>query len=66
MVITKRQITDNYTRLWIDADHAERRALEIWCYQTQCGKKVDWKSFAFKNEGELMMFKLRWAQDLEV
>lgn len=36
------------------------RDIERWCYQTQCGKRVNINSFAFRDDAELTMFQLKW------
>ena len=65
MEITETKVTPSYILVRFDPRtedyHKTIRAMEWWCYQTQCGKRVNMTSFAFKTEAELMLFKLKWG-----
>jgi len=41
--------------------HKTTEEMRKWCHQTQCGKQVTPRTFAFKTEAERMMFKLKWG-----
>jgi len=63
MVIKETRVTANYTMLVIDrraTPYSEMRDIEQWCLRSNCGKKVNRDSFAFKTGEELTMFTLRW------
>ena len=64
MEINSLEYTPNYIKLTLNRKvvnfHTETGNAERWCYQTVCGKRVNNWTFAFKNEAEYMMFKLKW------
>jgi hypothetical protein len=59
--IVETRETEYYTILKLREDWSTIKDIEIWCSQTGCGKRVNYHSFAFKNEAELTMFRLRWT-----
>jgi hypothetical protein len=36
-------------------------AMHAWCQEHQCGIRMSYDQFMFKNERELSMFMLRWS-----
>jgi len=36
-------------------------AIQAWCEEHACGKRMSYNQFSFTNEKELNMFMLRWA-----
>jgi hypothetical protein len=59
--IAEEEFTPNYIKIKItDASRDDLANANIWCLKAQCGKQVNFKSFAFKTEAEYMMFKLKW------
>jgi hypothetical protein len=68
MRITDTYKTKDYIRIRVEYSDiwgqrsAEAKAIEKWCIDCQCGKRVNPWSYAFKNEAELTMFRLRWCK----
>jgi hypothetical protein len=62
MIITEIEKRESYTLLRIGRwpDQNEMKLAEQWCQRSQCGKRVNINSFAFKNEVEITMFRLKW------
>ena len=60
MKVTEYEETQNYIKIRLDATSDERWEVDKWCLKTQCGKKINYRSFAFKTDAEYMMFKLKW------
>lgn len=36
-------------------------AIQDWCDKHECGRRMSYNQFSFKNEKELNMFMLKWA-----
>jgi len=56
--------TENYIKVRFDrsgyTEYKMWNQVMLWCEKTDCGKRVNYNSFAFKTEAEYMMFSLRW------
>ena len=52
---------DNYVKIKLNHKDEEFKSVLNWCKLSECGKQVNIHSIAFKNQEELMMFKLRWS-----
>lgn len=64
VTINEKCTTPNYVKLRISTrEWHVMQEIEMWCYETGCGKRVNQNSFAFKDEGALMMFMMKWAPD---
>ena len=37
------------------------KLISDWCFEHNCGKRVSYDMFQFKNEQEIIMFLLRWS-----
>lgn len=48
--------------VWGQTEPAEKDMVEVqeWCKQSNCGKRVSFDTFYFKNEEAYLMFALRW------
>jgi len=44
---------------WVQVD---RHMYQIarWCYETGCGKQVNFNQISFRNDFELTMYLMRW------
>jgi hypothetical protein len=64
VAINEKTITPNYVKLRVSTrEWGGMEDIEMWCQETGCGKRVNQHCFAFKDEGSLMMFMLKWAPD---
>jgi hypothetical protein len=37
------------------------KEIQAWCKENQCGRRMSYDQFVFKNERELSMFMLKWS-----
>lgn len=44
------------------ADQNLVESMQLWCKQTNCGMRMSYDQFKFKNEKELFTFLLKWDQ----
>lgn len=59
--ILEKKITPNYISIKVSAKKFNQiNLMDVWCYETGCGKRINMDSFAFKTEAELTMFTLKW------
>ena len=59
--LTREDLNGHIAMRITPADSACSREIEIWCHQTWFGKRVNRRTFAFKNESDLTMFIMRWG-----
>jgi hypothetical protein len=39
----------------------EMRIIQLWCEQNQCGRRVSFDTFQFRNKKDLAFFLLKWS-----
>jgi len=46
---------------WLDED--DLKPIQQWSKQTGCGKRTSFDVWKFRDEQEMMMFRLRWIEE---
>ena len=44
-------------------EESDLKPIQEWSEQTGCGKRTSFDVWHFKNEQQMMMFRLRWIQE---
>lgn len=52
-----------YWKINVRMSHEEHQQTAVWCQQHQCGKRVSINQFAFRDEAEITMFRLKWETE---
>ncbi len=53
----------NHWKVRVALRHKEYNDISKWCREHECGKQVSINQFAFRNESELTMFRLKWETE---
>ena len=70
-VNTARRCSVSARKLIANADHndlystgiseADMEAVQLWCEEHKCGRRVSFDTFQFRNKKELAFFLLKWS-----
>lgn len=60
LVLAARMTTLHYN--WeISASEFDLDPVQVWCEKNNCGKRISFDQFRFRNKKEVTMFLLRWS-----